>query len=127
MFRAAAHLQRETGHPHLSQHMGDALIQSYRLDDLETIRTAFDAIFPTASGLRDQLHKDCLWKLYQRRNLIVHRRSIVDGAYIKNTGDTLSLGSELLISPLQLEADLMLVRDVGIELIRAIPPATPAS
>jgi hypothetical protein len=106
----------------LSLHMGDVVAQSWRMDDLESIRTAFDVLFPANVRLRDQLQQEALWKLYQRRNLIVHRRSIVDEAYLRNTGDTLPVGTELLVSPQQLEADLSLVRDTGMELICAVQP-----
>jgi hypothetical protein len=52
--------------------------------------------------------------------LIVHRRSIVDRAYIKNTGDDVSVGSELVVNAEQFEADLALVARIGLRMIQAL-------
>jgi hypothetical protein len=49
----------------------------------------------------------------------VHRRAIVDEVYLSNTGDAAVAGEVLCISASTLEADLALVRDIGIELIRS--------
>ena len=62
---------------------------------------------PTAAERLEQLdslrgHRR-LWLLFQRRNLIVHRRGIVDHQYNEKTGETLSLGSQLWPAPYDVE------------------------
>lgn len=49
----------------------------------------------------------------------MHRRAIMDETYLSNTGDAGAPGDELCISAATLEADLVLVRDIGVELIRS--------
>jgi hypothetical protein len=114
----------------MSQHMGDMLVGLHKLDDVETIRAIFDVLFPEHAPLRELLQREELWKLFQRRNLILHRRGVVDSRYLKNTGDNLQLESELTVTPDQLEVDLGLVRDISIQFLQALPPllrrSTPA-
>lgn len=103
----------------ISRNMGDIVVRWNRLDNLVAIREAFDAIMPTNEVLRTALHRDSLWLLSQRRNLIVHRRAIVDSQYLLNTGDAIEIGQELKISPSYLEASLIEVRDVGMEILKS--------
>lgn len=103
----------------LSIHMGEALIASCKLEDIQAIREVFDVIFPNNDGLRSLLVSDRLWVLYQRRNLIVHRRGVVDRAYVSNTGEDIELGAELFISTKKLEEDLVMVRDIGTDLLKS--------
>jgi hypothetical protein len=58
-----------------------------------------------------------LYLLNKRRNLIVHRRSIVDIQYKNSTSDSLNVGDELYIKPDDLDRYLAVVRDAGKELI----------
>ncbi len=102
----------------LSVRMGEVLTVNCKLDDIQAIREVFDVIFPNNGKLRSLLLSTDLWVLYQRRNLIVHRRGIVDRAYLANTGEELELGAELFISAGKLEDYLLLVRDVGTELLK---------
>ncbi len=83
---------------------GDALRKIVKIDDIETLRDIYDVLFSDRTDLLRFLRSSELWKLNQRRNLILHRRSIVDETYIENTGDNLRVGSELAIAPEQLEA-----------------------
>lgn len=112
----------------VSERMGHLLCDFVRIDDVETIRTIFDVLLPTEE-LRQLLLSDQLWKLYQRRNLIVHRRSLVDRAYVERTGETAEIGSRLLIKPPQLMRDLTVVRDIGTQMLLSLatdgrPPST---
>ena len=104
----------------LSEHMGDALNRYCKLDDVDTIRCVFDTLFPGSDKLRSRLADEHLWKLFQRRNLIVHRRSIVDQAYLDNTGDSLSLGSELPITASDVDKAMALLFEVGLELVSTV-------
>lgn len=93
----------------LSGHMGDALTATMKIDDVEAMRSIYDVLMPNNRYLRALLGDAELWKLNQRRNVILHRRSVVDDAYLKNTGDSLTLGSELKVTPAQFRKDLKLV------------------
>ena len=93
----------------LSRRMGHVLCEFVRIDDIESIRTIFDVVLPT-EDLRQLLLSDQLWKLYQRRNLIVHRRGLVDRAFV----------SQLLIEPAQLMRDLTTVRDIGTQMLLSL-------
>jgi hypothetical protein len=87
----------------VSRNMGDVWLKWNRLDNLIAIREAFDAVLPHDEHLRSTLRQDSLWMLNQRRNLIVHRRGIVDKQYLTNTGDALEIGQELRIDPIYME------------------------
>lgn len=100
----------------LSNKMGDVLTTLGHLDDLETIKAVFEALMPENNGLRDALSRPELWVLYQRRNLIVHRGGIVDRHFLEKTGETLQLGTKLIVTSDEVYKYLTLVRDAGIEL-----------
>jgi len=105
----------------LSRHMGDLLSESIKIDDVVTLRTVYEVLFPNSSALLDKLRHEELWKLYQRRNLILHRRGIVDELYLRNTGDDLPVGSELTISPERFENDLLFVVKIGLAMLSSPP------
>lgn len=109
----------------LSEHMGDALNQHCKLDDVETLRCVFDTLFPDDRDLHSKLADEGLWKLFQRRNLIVHRRGIVDQLYLDNTGESLALGSELPITAADVDKAMAVVISAGLELLSAVGKAQP--
>jgi hypothetical protein len=102
-----------------SNRMGEILIGWHRLDDIRAIRCVFEVLFPSALSLQASLQDKALWLLNQRRNLIVHRRAVVDRAYIGNTGDSIKIGKRLSIAPDYLESSLRLVRDTGSQILGA--------
>jgi hypothetical protein len=104
----------------LSRHMGDVLAAATKIDDVETLRATYEGLMPNNSKLLTVLRDSELWKLNQRRNLILHRRSIVDELYLRNTGDTLKLGDELKVSPKQFEDDLSLVLRIGSAMLEGL-------
>jgi len=104
----------------LSDHMGDVFGGLVKIDDVETFRAIYDVLMPSDSELLMLLRGSELWKLNQRRNLILHRRSVVDEMYIRNTGDTLPLGAELFVPPRQLEHDLLLIFRIGALMLKSL-------
>jgi hypothetical protein len=102
----------------LSHCMGEVLSDQLRVWDVLKIRNLFNALMPTNKALRGVLTHDLLWHLAQDRNLIVHRRAVVDAKYIENTGSKLPLGSTLFISAEQLNRYLAIVEDAGVELLK---------
>jgi hypothetical protein len=104
----------------VSHHMGDVLTSCHRIDDIDTIRATFGALLPADVGLRTALLEASLWKLNQKRNLIVHRGGIVDEAYISNTGENVLPGTALSLTPEELKFFLRLVRDTGTKLVTSV-------
>jgi hypothetical protein len=101
----------------VSKKMGDILIEHYSIDTLPAIKIIFSVMSPGRINLTTVLDSPDLYLLNKRRNLIVHRRSIVDIQYKNNTSDSLNIGDELYIKPDDLDRYLAVVRDAGKELI----------
>jgi hypothetical protein len=93
----------------LSSKLGDMLIEVNDLADFSGIKSAFFALFPMDSRLHSALNERALWLLFQRRNVIVHRRGIVDRQYVEASGNELPIGSRLMVRPVELERYLELV------------------
>jgi hypothetical protein len=109
----------EEHHYDLSSCMGDVLINQHRIDDVESIRSVFDVLSPSNASIRVILSDEKLWRLSQDRNLIVHRRAIVDRQYVAKTGSTHVLGTRLRIGPDLFENYLTYVRAAGIDMLSA--------
>src|ERR1700682_3807894 len=103
----------------LSQHMGEALIQQRRLDDLIAIKNVYAALLDKSAVLQNTLNDGHLWRLYKTRNLIVHRAGVVDALFQKETGNTTPLGTKLRVTPSELKTFLILVGRAGGELVEA--------
>lgn len=101
----------------LSENLGTFLISKADLTSVPAIRDAYGALFPTATELGRKLADSRLWNLCQKRNLIVHRRGIVDQQYLANTSDTLPLGTDLWIPPSEVEDLLEAGLHIGTEII----------
>ena len=107
----------------LSENLGTFLISKADLTSVPAIRDAYGALFPTATELGRKLADRRLWDLCQKRNLIVHRRGIVDQQYLANTGDTLLLGADLWIRPSEVEDLLEAGLHIGTEIISEVANA----
>jgi hypothetical protein len=103
----------------VSRKMGDICLAKNDIGELTVIKDVYGALFPTNDALRKALDESALWILNQRRHLIVHRRAVVDAAYLKNTRDSLKIGDRLEVSPRELESYLLLVAKVGTEVLAA--------
>ncbi len=106
----------------LSQRMGVVLSEFVRLDDIRTMKSVFGVLFPNVSILNTALAPRELWILNQRRNLILHRRSVVDSEYISKTEEQVSVGSELIVTPDETRRYMEVTRDAGIALLTASIP-----
>jgi hypothetical protein len=73
----------------LSGRMGEVLRSMGNLDDPETIKAVFRVICPSNEPLRTVLSQPEVWRLYQRRNLLVHRAGIVDKHFLEKPERTL--------------------------------------
>lgn len=101
----------------VSRSFGNILMRYRTVDTIPVMKAVFGVLFPQSGKLREALEQRDLWILNQRRHLIVHRRGVIDADYISKTGDSLALGTELLISPDDLERYLHVTIDAGLELI----------
>lgn len=104
----------------LSSSLGTFLAQRTDLDDIQTIRDAYGALFPNAIEVNRRLADPLLWLLFQKRNLIVHRRGIVDQHYLEKTGDGLSLGASMWVAPSDVECVLKAVISAGEEIVNEV-------
>lgn len=107
----------------LSENLGTFLISKADLTSVPAIRDVYGALFPKATELGRKLADRRLWNLCQKRNLIVHRRGIVDQQYLTSTGDSLPLGSDLSVPPSEIEDLLEAGLDIGTEIILEVANA----
>jgi len=111
----------------LERSMGDALFADRSLDSLPVMRDVLSAIAAQDAPVHKVFASDELWKLWQMRHLIVHRRGLVDRTYIDRTGDTRwSVGSQIQIDAPFVEAATVLVRGAALAFLQCwrIPPAS---
>lgn len=101
----------------LSLSMGKILSEAMKMDSLGAIRNIY-AITLSSDKLNIGLADNSLWLIFQRRNLIVHRRGIVDLHYLSKTSDTLAVGEAITIQSDDAEAALETVREVGLTMIQ---------
>lgn len=103
----------------LSKSLGTILSQYENLNDLPGIKDVYLALFPGRPTLVASLSDPSLWLLFQRRNLIVHRRGIVDGQYRDKTGDDKPIGERLLVVPREVACYVASVVAAGTEMLGA--------
>jgi hypothetical protein len=104
----------------LSNRMGEVLKSLGNLDDPETIKAVFQVICPNSESLRTTLAQPELWRLYQRRNLLVHRAGVVDKQFLEKTGEQSKVGTKLAVVSEDVTRYLALVRGVAEELFKAV-------
>jgi hypothetical protein len=104
----------------LSARLGTVLVSQQNFSDLRTIKAVFVVLFPGDTALTQALAQRDLWTLYQRRHLIVHRRGVIDQDYLDATGETLEIGTRLVVTPLAFETALSVVVSAGTEVARSL-------
>jgi hypothetical protein len=110
----------------LSARLGTVLVSQQDFTDLRAIKAVFAVLFPGGTDLNSALARRELWTLYQRRHLVVHRRAVIDQAYLDATGETSPIGTRLVVKPQAFEAALGVVVSAGTELVRALAVDSPA-
>jgi hypothetical protein len=107
--------------------MGEVICDAKRVDDPNSMHAIFQVIGGGVELLQN-LKSETLWKLFQRRNLIVHRRGMVDTLYLTKTGDNKSsLNTHLVVSGAELDDYLIVARDIGLMMVRAADHVTQRS
>lgn len=97
----------------VSNCLGDIIIDAIKLDTLEKIRKIFELI-PEHVSINKSLKNDDLWMLSQRRNLIVHRRSVVDSHYLTHTRDDRALGSKLNLPAAYVDDTIVMISKIAL-------------
>ena len=108
----------------LSNKIGTVLVSQQDFSDLPTIKSVSSVVWPSCARLTGCLDHADLWLLYQRRHLFVHRRGMIDQAYLDNTGEALTLGMILEVLPNDFEKYLSCVLEAGEALLAYVqrPP-----
>ncbi len=104
----------------LSGKMGIILAEQQDLSDLHSIKAVYEALFPADSCMRSVLADTDLRLLSQRRNLVVHRRGLIDDLYIKVTTCIQKEGEKLKISPDDLEKHIQTVISAALAILSAV-------
>lgn len=97
----------------VSRSVGDVLLSSQPVDSPTRFKTVFNSLFPADPPLRASMEADDLRLLFYQRNLIVHRAGLFDQQYVDETGDAVTLKTELEITPQRLEEYLRSVSAFG--------------
>lgn len=108
----------------LTATMGDLLMSELRNDlgqiGLTVMKDLFGTIFSDDAALRSALHDGDTWKLFQQRHLIVHRRGVIDRAYVEKTDCTDAIGSMLSLTRDDIEKYFKLSGRIGGAVIAAL-------
>jgi len=104
----------------LSTSMGEILANHNTLDTPSSMKTVFATLLPNKEEIRTAFSDSQIWILFQRRHLVVHRRGVIDAVYLTNTGENLNKGTELTITPKDIDAYFRSILKVGDALIRGV-------
>jgi hypothetical protein len=114
----------------MSRSMGDYIMGELRFDSLPVMRAALAALFPTATDLQAALRNTEFWLLWQRRNLISHKRGVVDDNYLSRTGDAVAVATRLQVTGNYVEEIAGMLKDtvvLYVDAVRASVQESPAS
>ncbi len=103
----------------VSRAMGDLVLSQHAVDNVPSMKAAYFALCPDDQSLREKLGQRELFFLNQKRNLIVHRRGIVDAEYKRRVQDETPLGDKLRVAASEVETTISLVRDSGVALLES--------
>jgi hypothetical protein len=106
--------------------MGTVLFADRRPDTIEKMRNVFSVLLPGSDAQR-RLRDTNLWILSQRRNLIVHKRGVIDRGYLSKTPDNATTGSRLVVTRFDLDHYVDAVQSAGVALLQDIPSILPVS
>jgi hypothetical protein len=104
----------------VSKSIGDILIDRYSIDTMPAMKTVFGALCPDSKSLRILLDSRDLWLLSQRRNLIVHRRGVVDSRYVERTGEKSKPGDVVDVKFSEIDGCVRGAVNVGVGLVSAV-------
>ena len=101
----------------LSGKIGDVFCDVARIDSLDKIRNIYGLLLSDAT-VDTVLKRELLWRIFQQRNLIVHRRGLIDTWYLENTADFGTIGAHIVFNASYVGDSLNVVRDAGLAIIK---------
>jgi hypothetical protein len=97
----------------MSRFMGDYIVDELRFDSLPLMKASLTALFPSAIELHAAFRDPEFWLLWQRRNLIAHKRGVVDESYLSKTSDTVEIGTRLQATGEYIEQLAAMLKDTA--------------
>jgi hypothetical protein len=97
--------------------LGEIYAEMHDWSNLNVIIRTFKILQSDNNDLMILFNDYNLWKLNQRRHLIVHRSSIIDKKYLESTADKYEIGETLNIEPNEFINDLMLIKNIGVKIL----------
>ncbi len=104
----------------LSARMGTLLAQQQDLSDIYSIKAVYQALFAGNADLRDALNDSDLRLLSLRRNLIIHRRGIIDVTYAAASNCSQRIGERLRLTPDELETHVGTIIKAASSILEAV-------
>lgn len=101
----------------LSNDMGTMLESNIEFSRVENIREVYKLLFPYNSELVTLLSDKMLWKINQQRNLLVHKKGIVDKRYFESTDDDTPIGKVIIITPHLIKQYIEFIKNIGLCLL----------
>jgi len=109
----------------MSRSMGDYIIDEMRFDSFPVMRAVLSAVFPAAADLHTAFRDPEYWLLWQRRNLIAHKRGVVDESYQSKTSDTIAVGTRLQVTGDYIEQIANMLKDTVVVYVAAVRSILP--
>jgi hypothetical protein len=102
----------------LSNKVGDFVANEVNLDSLRKVKAAVGALFGDADVMAG-LKSSEMNRLYAKRNLIVHRRGVVDERYLSSCACDQKVGEKLHPDATSIYGEIDFIADLGAKLIKA--------
>ncbi len=104
----------------VSESIGTIFFENINFSNLSTIRDVLGVVFPNNDLLRKYVSESNMWNLNQGRHCVVHNFGNIDSDYINNTVSKAKIGTKLVVTPNELENQLLAIRDTVSELLISV-------
>lgn len=101
----------------INDHLGEIYAGQRDWSNLKKIQESIKQIWPEKDDLHNELKGEILYKINQRRHLIVHKKGLVDEQYNSSTSDNYEIGTEIPIKPIDLKDGLEVIKKIGQKLL----------
>ena len=100
--------------------MGEIIFRERSFDSLAVIRDVFGVIFSSNIELITALANPNLWRIWQQRHLIAHKRGVIDKLYIDKTGDAREVGVKLELFGPEIDESAQIILSAALACLRAV-------
>lgn len=104
----------------VSESIGTIFFENINFSNLSIIRDILSVVFPNNDLLRKYISESNMWNLNQGRHCIVHNFGNIDSDYINNTVSKAKIGTKLVVTPNELENQLLAIRDTVSEILNSV-------